>query len=379
MRRPSSSAFADSKPHYKILNGLRGVAALMVIWYHVFEAFASSPFDQRFNHGYLAVDFFFVLSGFVIGYAYDDRWGKMNKKDFFKRRLIRLHPMIAMGTVLGVITFLIQGSVQWDGTKVSLSFVMLAMLLHLFLLPAVPGTGADVRGNNEMFPLNGPTWSLFFEYIGNILYALWLRKLSTKALRVVVILSGAGLASFALFNLSGFGHLGVGWTLLDNNFLGGMLRLLFAFSIGMLMSRDFKPVKIRGAFLICSLVIIAVLSVPYIGGPDSLWMNGLYDAMCTIVIFPALVYLGASGKTSGKASEKLCRFLGDISYPLYMVHYPFMYLFYAWIWKNGYTFSQTWMVGVGLFVGNIVLAYVLLKIYDEPVRRALAKRFLHKK
>ena len=378
MKRRSSSAFADSKPHYKILNGLRGVAALMVIWYHVFEAFATSPFDQRFNHGYMAVDFFFVLSGFVIGYAYDDRWGKMNKKEFFKRRLIRLHPMIIMGTVLGVITFLIQGSVQWDGTKVSLSFVMLAMLLHLFLLPAVPGTGADVRGNNEMFPLNGPTWSLFFEYIGNILYALWLRKLSTKALRVVVILSSAGLASFALFNLSGFGHLGVGWTLLDNNFLGGMLRLLFAFSIGMLMSRNFKPVKIRGAFLICSLVIIAVLSVPYIGGPDSLWMNGLYDAVCTIVIFPALVYLGASGKTSSKASEKLCRFLGDISYPLYMVHYPFMYLFYAWVWKNGFTFSQTWMVGVGLFVGNIVLAYVLLKIYDEPVRRALAKRFLHK-
>lgn len=379
MKRRSSSAYTDSKPHYKILNGLRGVAALMVIWYHVFEAFATSPFDQRFNHGYLAVDFFFVLSGFVIGYAYDDRWGKMSKKDFFKRRLIRLHPMIIMGTVLGVITFLIQGSVQWDGTKVSISFVMLAMLLHLFLLPAIPGTGADVRGNNEMFPLNGPTWSLFFEYIGNILYALWLRKLSTQALRVVVILSGAGLASFSLFNLSGFGHLGVGWTLLDNNFLGGMLRLLFAFSIGMLMSRNFKPVKIRGAFLICSLVIIAVLSVPYIGGPDSLWMNGLYDAVCTIVIFPALVYLGASGKTSGKASEKLCRFLGDISYPLYMVHYPFMYLFYAWIWKNGFTFSQTWMVGIGLFVGNIVLAYLLLKIYDEPVRRALAKRFLHKK
>jgi peptidoglycan/LPS O-acetylase OafA/YrhL len=378
MKRRSSSAFADSKPHYKILNGLRGVAALMVIWYHVFEAFATSPFDQRFNHGYLAVDFFFVLSGFVIGYAYDDRWGKMSKKDFFKRRLIRLHPMIIMGTLLGVITFLIQGSVQWDGSKVSLSFVMLAMLLHLFLLPALPGTGADVRGNNEMFPLNGPTWSLFFEYIGNILYALWLRKLSTKALRVVVILSGAGLASFALFNLSGFGHLGVGWTLLDNNFWGGMLRLLFAFSIGMLMSRNFKPVKIKGAFLICSLVIIAVLSVPYIGGPDSLWMNGLYDAVCTIVIFPALVYLGASGKTSGKASEKLCRFLGDISYPLYMVHYPFMYLFYARVWKNGFTFEQTWMVGVGLFVGNIVLAYLLLKIYDEPVRRWLAKRFLHK-
>ena len=77
-----------SKPHYGILDGLRGVAALMVIWYHIFEGFATSPIDQKFNHGYLAVDFFFILSGFVIGYAYDDRWKSMKIKDFFKRRLI---------------------------------------------------------------------------------------------------------------------------------------------------------------------------------------------------------------------------------------------------------------------------------------------------
>ena len=54
----SAAAFADTKPHYDLLDGLRGVAALMVIFYHVFEAFATSPIDQRFNHGYLAVDFF---------------------------------------------------------------------------------------------------------------------------------------------------------------------------------------------------------------------------------------------------------------------------------------------------------------------------------
>ena len=92
----SSAAFADSKPHYELLDGLRGIAALLVIWYHIFEGFATSPIDQRFNHGYLAVDFFFILSGFVVGYANDDRWKTtMNTKDFFKRRLIRLHPMVS--------------------------------------------------------------------------------------------------------------------------------------------------------------------------------------------------------------------------------------------------------------------------------------------
>lgn len=373
----SSAAFADSKPHYELLDGLRGVAALLVIWYHIFEGFATSPIDQRFNHGYLAVDFFFILSGFVIGYAYDDRWKKMKVKDFFKRRLIRLHPMVVMGALLGGLTFYIQGCEKWDGSQVSISMLMLAMLLNLFLIPAVPGAGSEVRGNGEMYPLNGPSWSLFFEYIGNILYALFIRHLSTKALTILVVLAGAGLASFAIFNFSGYGHLGVGWTLADYNLIGGFLRLLFSFSIGLLMSRVFKPVHIKGAFWICSLAIAVLLAMPYVGNGESPWMNGIYDSVCAIVIFPILVYLGASGKTTDKKSTVICKFLGDISYPLYIVHYPFMYLFYAWLWSGEkLTFTQTWPIALVLFFGNILLAYICLKCYDEPVRRWLSKKFL---
>lgn len=378
----ASAAFADSKPHYELLDGLRGVAALFVIWYHVFEGFATSPIDQRLNHGYLAVDFFFILSGFVIGYAYDDRWKtSMTRKNFFKRRLIRLHPMVVLGAVLGAITFCIQGSEQWDGTKISMSMVMLALLLNLFLIPAVPGTGPEVRGNGEMYPLNGPSWSLFFEYIGNILYALFIHRLSTKVLTVLVVLSGAGLASFAIFNLSGFGHLGVGWSLIDYNLIGGFLRMFFAFSIGLLMSRNFKPLHIRGAFWICSLVLIAFLSVPHIGGEEEPWMNGIFDSVCTIIIFPMLVYLGASGKTTDKSSSRICKFLGDISYPVYIVHYPFMYLFYAWLWSGSekIPFEEAWPVALVVFFGNIVLAYLCLKYYDEPVRKWLSKKYLSKK
>lgn len=376
----SSSAFLDTKPHYELLDGLRGVAALLVIWYHLFEGFATSPINQGFNHGYLAVDFFFILSGFVVGYAYDDRWKiKMTTNNFFKRRLIRLQPMVIMGAVLGVITYTIQGSEQWDGTKMSLSMIMLALFLNLFLIPVVPGSGPEVRGNGEMYPLNGPSWSLFFEYIGNILYALFLRKLSTKALTVLVVLSGIGLASFAIFNFSGYGHLGVGWTITSENLIGGFLRLLFSFSIGLLMSRNFKPVKIRGAFWICGLAILGLLSVSHIGGMESSWMNGVYDSVCTIILFPILVYLGASGKATDKGTSKVCKFLGDISYPVYMVHYPFMYLFYAWLWSEKLTFAQTWPVALGLFFGNIILAYLCLKLYDEPIRKWLSKRFLARK
>ena len=372
----SAAAFADTKPHYDLLDGLRGVAALMVIFYHVFEAFATSPIDQRFNHGYLAVDFFFILSGFVIGYAYDDRWKTMTTKDFIKRRLIRLHPMVVLGAVLGVIAFCIQGCEKWDGTQVSISMVMLALLINLFLIPAVPGSGPEIRGNGEMYPLNGPSWSLFFEYIGNIMYALFIRRMSTKALTALVVLAGIGLASFAIFNFSGAGHLGVGWTMEEYNLIGGFLRVLFSFSIGLLMSRVFKPIPVKGAFWICSLAIVVLLSMPYVGNGEALWMNGIYDSVCAILIFPMLVYLGASGKTTDKHSARICKLLGDISYPLYMVHYPLIYLYFGWVKKENLTFAEAWPEALALVIGSIVLAYISLKLYDEPVRRYLTKRFL---
>lgn len=383
MSNISSTVFADTKPHYHLLDGLRGVAALMVIWYHVFEgyAFAGGTTIDTFNHGYLAVDFFFILSGFVIGYAYDDRWGKnFTMKDFIKRRLIRLHPMVIMGAVVGAITFYIQGSVQWDGTHIGISMVMLSLLCTIFFIPAMPGVGYEVRGNGEMFPLNGPCWSLFFEYIGNILYALFIRRLSNKALTIVIVLLGVALASFAIFNVSGYGNIGVGWTLDGVNFIGGLLRMLFPFSMGMLLSRNFKPMKLRGAFWICTLVMIALFAVPYLEGTESICTNGIYEAFCIIIAFPILLWIGASGTTTDKKSTQICKFLGDISYPIYVIHYPFMYLFYAWLIKNQlFTLGETWQVALCVYAWNILFAYLCLKLYDEPVRKYLAKRFLNKK
>lgn len=371
------TAFSDSKPHYELLDGLRGVAALLVVWYHLFEAFATSPVDQRFNHGYLAVDFFFLLSGFVIGYAYDERWGRgLRMRDFIKRRLIRLHPMVVLGALLGAAAFFVQGSVRWNGEPVSIGMVLAALLCGLLLIPAWPGAGHEVRGNGEMYPLNGPGWSLFFEYLGNLLYMLLLRRLPTRWLTLLVALTGAALATFAIGDLSGYGHLGVGWTLAGSNFPGGMLRLLFAFPAGLLLARRFRPVRIRGAFWLCSLSLAVLLAMPYVGSEQNHLFNGLYDTLSTLLLFPLLLWLGASGHATDAATARICGFLGDISYPLYMVHYPSMYLFYAWVWNHGYTFSEVWPVAAALFAGNILLAWFVLKIYDEPLRRLLTARFL---
>ena len=384
----AAAAFIDTKPHYELLDGLRGVAALLVVWYHVFEGFAFAAGNDTItgmNHGYMAVDFFFILSGFVISYAYDDRWKKgFTLKDFFRRRLIRLHPMVIMGAVIGAVAFCIQGSVQWDGSHVATSAVMLALLCAMFMIPAVPGCRYEVRGNGEMFPLNGPSWSLFFEYIGNIIYALAVRRMSDKALKVLVMILGIILLCFTAFDISGYGSFGLGWTLDTVNFCGGLIRMIFPFSMGMLLARNFVRGKfgrlhVKNAFSVCSVILACVLFIPAIKtvitfGSLHISLNGLFEAASIMIVLPATVLLGASGSTHGKASTALCKFLGDISFPLYIVHYPFMYLFYSWLIRTQqFTLAQTWPAAAGVFAWNILVAWLCLKFYDIPVRKAISR------
>ena len=376
MQKPllSTDVFPNEKPHYYVLDGLRGVAAMAVVWFHIFEAFASSHLDQIINHGYLAVDFFFILSGFVIAYAYDDRWKTMSGFEFIKRRLIRLHPMVVIGALIGGAIFYTQGCEFWDVSLITFSSLIFATFLNVFLFPA--STSMEIRGVGEMYPLNGPSWSLFFEYIGNILYALVLRLLPTAALIAVIVLAGCGLGYYAMFGPDG--DICAGFSMTQPGFLAGFLRMLFSFSAGLLLFRIFKPIKIKGSFWICSAVILTLMAIPRIGGAEYLWVNGLYDTICFAVIFPLVVYIGACGKAESPMMKKMCNFLGNISYPLYMVHYPFIYLYFAWVKNENLTIVESLPGAVAVFIGSIILAYICLRCYDIPVRKFLAKKFLRK-
>lgn len=366
----------DSKQHYQVLDALRGVAAIIVVCYHIFEGFSFAQITNQagdgliriFNHGYLAVDFFFLLSGFVINYAYHDRWNKMTTISFFKRRLIRLHPMLIMGAFIGLICFLIGGSMQWSGNTIPFYISIITFLLTCFMIPTLPGSFNEVRGNGELFPLNGPMWSLFFEYIGNILYALFIRRLSTKLLTLLVILLGILHSIFTIGNLSGYGNLGVGWTFDTINFCGGMLRMLFPFTLGMLISRRFKAIKLPYSFLISSILLIATLSVPYLTAFKAINLNGIYEFFCIIAIFPLILTIGASSQEKSKLSQTL----GELSYPLYIIHYPIMYLFYQWLIKTKqYTLSETYPVAILVVLLSVILAFTLSRLYDKPIRKRL--------
>jgi peptidoglycan/LPS O-acetylase OafA/YrhL len=214
------------------------VAALIVVTFHLSEPLGTGHLDILVNHGYLAVDFFFLLSGFVIGYAYDERWPTMRLGTFLKRRFERLQPMVVLGMTLGALGFYWTDSPLWPLIHtVPLWKLLLVMLIGYTILP-VP-LSLDIRGWQEMHPLNSVGWSLFFEYLANLLYALGLRKLSNAALSVLVV--GAALALAHLAITSPAGDVSGGWTLNAEQVRIGLTRMLYPFFAGLLLCRVGKP------------------------------------------------------------------------------------------------------------------------------------------
>jgi peptidoglycan/LPS O-acetylase OafA/YrhL len=384
----NKNTYLSSKPRYEILDGLRGVAALIVVAFHLFETYSKGPQYQILNHGYLAVDFFFVLSGFVIGYAYDDRWGRMSLSNFFKRRLIRLHPMVVMGCFIGLLLFYFGACPEFPLiAKTPVWKLLLMFLLGCTMFPAL--TSWDIRGWAETNSLNGPSWTLMYEYIANILYALIIRRLPTAILSILVVFFGFLTVNLAM-NIDVFGLLQArtdaaytvigGWSITPEQISIGFSRLLYPFFAGLLVSRLGHLIKVKGGFWWCSLIVAVILIMPRIGGESTQWMNGLYESIAIIAIFPLVVAIGAGSNVTGKKSVEVCKFFGLISYPLYITHYPLVYIQKAWVQAHADApIGMHIAVSVSIYIIAIVVAYAALKLYDMPLREWLKERFLHKK
>lgn len=387
--------YLASKPRYDILDGLRGVAALMVVIFHCFETYIPVFKTQIVNHGYLAVDFFFVLSGFVIGYAYDDRWDKMTTWGFFKRRLTRLHPMVIAGTLVGAALFFFAGAAFPETLKVPAWKFALCLVMGLLILPCP--NSLDIRGWGEFNSFNGPQWTLTFEYIGNILYAFILRHLPKIALAVLCL----SCAFFTLDLTLGWDVFGFfpdgpqytvigGWSLTGQQIYIGFTRLLYPFLCGLLISRILpgrrtesnpsgSPIHLRGGFWWCSLALVAIFSIPCIGGDRGV-PDGIFQAACILLLFPLIVLTGAGSVTTDPKSTAVCKWLGDISYPIYITHYPIMYMQMGWV--AGHPDAPVWMhvmMNLGVVFMSIILAWGLLKAYDLPVRKWLTENWLKRK
>ena len=384
------NVYLASKPRYEILDGLRGVAALMVVLFHIFETYSKGPAYQIINHGYLAVDFFFVLSGFVVGYAYDDRWDKMTTWGFFKRRLTRLHPMVIAGTLVGAALFFFSGNAFPLTQQVEPWKFFLCLVMGMLIIPCP--NSLDIRGWAEMNSFNGPVWTLTLEYIGNILYAFILRRLPKIALCVCCAFFTLdvtlGWNVFGLFEAPHYTVIG-GWSLMPDQIYIAFTRLLYPFLCGLLISRILpgrrteanpsgSPIHLRGGFWWCGLAIAVLLAMPNIGGKMGV-ADGLFQAACILVLFPLIVLAGAGSKTTDARSTAVCKWLGEISYPIYITHYPLIYMQMDWVAQHpNAPLWQHVAVGAGVVIMAIVIAWGLLKAYDLPVRKWLTDHWLKK-
>lgn len=356
---------SSGKEHFEVLDGLRGSAAFLIVIFHLFNySFGWDNSLSLVRHAYLAVDFFFGLSGFVVAYAYDDRWTRMSIPQFFRIRLIRLHPLVLLGATLGLLGYLFDPF----GKAINHTpapMLLLAYVTSLLLLPSPPVGGRP----NESQALNGPAWSLMQEYLGNIAYALILRRLRAVTLGIIFALSGLLLVWVANTK----GSLDGGWGYPE--IWMAPLRLTVSFVMGLwlyrIQSRIRRP---KIGLLALSIVLVVIFQMPRFPNVSGFSLNGLYDVACVLFLFPLIILCGAHSE-AGVGMMRLCKFSGRLSYPLYITHIPFVYVLanFTSTRHPGKLVVLAWIFVVLPLA--ITVAWLALKYLDEPVRAWLTRRY----
>ncbi len=346
-----------NKTHYEILDGLRGVAALVVVIFHFMEIIITNFSVNLIAHGFMAVDFFFCLSGFVIAYAYDYKLPNIGLKQFFKLRLVRLQPLVVLGGILGLLAFLFTPIGNSAGTYSTWQI----SLLFLATIFVIPYPVMEDRYFN-LFGLNAPAWSLFWEYIANIVYALVLVKLPKKVLPVLTFVS----AGFIIYIAKTHGNTLGGWD--GSTFWHGGARIMYSFLAGMCIFRFQLIIKNKLGFLPLTLLLMLAFLAPY----NEAW-NWVTEPFIILFYFPLTISLGA-GSLQSSSQQKLCNLSGKISYPLYITHYFVMWSFGSYYNDNKPgTDTLLWLVP-SIIVVQLLVAYLAMKFYDLPIRQWLMKR-----
>jgi peptidoglycan/LPS O-acetylase OafA/YrhL len=279
------------------LDALRGAAALGVLLFHARGLLLPKAV---LDHGYLAVDLFFVISGYVLARAYGAALTQGAARGFMRRRLIRLYPMVLLGLAIGA---LIHGAAGLDLASVGLLIVLGALFIPFPL-------------TLDVFPLNGPQWSLLWELVANLVYALiapWL------TLRRLVLLTLAGAVGHAILTLQfGTGSLGS----FGSDWYGGGPRVVFGFFAGVLLARLAEQGQLRIPVLPAGvLVVLALLALT---APVPQAWRAAYDLFIALALFPLIVG-SAAGTVASPRLQPLFDGLAGISYALYVLHIPLLW------------------------------------------------------
>ncbi|WP_168355909.1 acyltransferase family protein [Sphingomonas gei] len=356
LEAPDPALPPPHRNHLLALDGLRGVAALAVVVYH--RRWWIADDSDFIQHAYLAVDFFFMLSGLVVALAYEQRLieRRLSLRSFALLRVIRLYPMILIGAVLGAAWLCLQAlthHVPGDILRTAAAFPFAALLVPippaLFPLP---------------FALNEPSWSLFFEVVANLAFAACVPWLRGRALGVVVLLFGIAMIATSL----GFDGLNAGWKWGELH--AGFVRVGFAFFAGVGLYRLRKTKHwpaLALPFPLLSVVLIAALLPSLLPGAA----NAAYDLAMTMLVFPAIIVLASNDRAAGRWNGVM-RVSGELSYPLYITHFPLLALSEALLWRLHLPNAAMLALSVGI---AMVAALVFARAFDVPVRKWLNRKF----
>jgi len=338
---------------FSTLDGLRGVAAIAVVAFHYQHLFGSS---FLLPHAYLAVDFFCMLSGFVLTYAYQKRLDNgWSTGSFMKVRLIRLYPLYLSGLLLGLL-FRVLGT-HFGKTHLESGRLAEITAAGLTLLPSPVFA---VPTEPWSYPLDFPAWTLFFEIIANLFHALVLRRRSFGFVGVILLLTG-GVFFYLLHGLGAIDH---GINRAESVY--ALARVLFAYLTGILLFRfwSWKRSKFKITPLLAVVLLISLLAAPVVGR-----FSLVYDLSLMLVAFPLLLVTSASSEPSLQLASAF-RLLGRISYPLYILHAPlgnFFAQIVTWSATHGMRVYPL-LQGTGLVVLACLIALVMDRLYDKPLR-----------
>ncbi len=355
-RSPGSLGVVAAAKHGRFgpLDGLRGVGALSVVIYHAWPLSTQTCGLPSCNASfeYLAVDLFFILSGFVISYSYDQRFiAGMTFWQFMRARIVRLYPIFFICVLFGSLPF-IWYALNGQGSR---GRFLVTFATNIFMLPS-----PTYPVQPDPFPLVSPAWSLFFEiFVANVSYGLIWKKLTNQLLGWII-----GLSLLVLFGVIGTAGTIDGGSLWKT-FPIGFPRVIYAFYVGVALHRIFllrKPPSIP-SFVI--LMLVAASFWPRLHG----WYAPTYELLCIVIFYPVLIYLGASARERMPQVGKL---IGEISYALYLVHIPILLMVLDVTFSFGIN-SKGLLATIAFIAVSLGVAFALSFYYDRPARAFLGK------